>query len=433
MPLDIIVGAQWGDEGKGRIVDLFSAQAKVVARFNGGDNAGHTVTVGQQTFKLHLMPSGIIHPHTIAIIGTGVVVNPETLLSEIEMLRSYGIKVDETRLRLSHAAHLITPAHRALDQAQEKARGKASIGTTGRGIGPAYTDKTSRSGLRVEDMLNEDSFRQKITAHVESVNQLLRKLYEAEPLDASAIAEQYLAYARILAPYITDTSLLIYRSLKQGERVLAEGAQGTLLDLDYGTYPFVTSSAPTASGALVGLGVGPQTVDRIVGVVKSFQTRVGAGPFPTELQDEMALRLRGTGSQPWDEYGTTTGRARRVGWLDLVLLRYVARINGLNELVITKMDVLSGLPSIKLCVAYRKIGEAGSQTYPDMPLGVADLSPFEPVYEELPGWDESLVDTRTWIDLPQAAQKYIQRISEICEVPVRFVSVGPERDQVVSI
>ena len=433
MPLDIIVGAQWGDEGKGRIVDLFSAQAKVVARFNGGDNAGHTVTVGQQTFKLHLMPSGIIHPHTIAIIGTGVVVNPETLLSEIEMLRSYGIKVDETRLRLSHAAHLITPAHRALDQAQEKARGKASIGTTGRGIGPAYTDKTSRSGLRVEDMLNEDSFRQKITAHVESVNQLLRKLYEAEPLDASAIAEQYLAYARILAPYITDTSLLIYRSLKQGERVLAEGAQGALLDLDYGTYPFVTSSAPTASGALVGLGVGPQTVDRIVGVVKSFQTRVGAGPFPTELQDEMALRLRGTGSQPWDEYGTTTGRARRVGWLDLVLLRYVARINGLNELVITKMDVLSGLPSIKLCVAYRKIGEAGSQTYPDMPLGVADLSPFEPVYEELPGWDESLVDTRTWIDLPQAAQKYIQRISEICEVPVRFVSVGPERDQVVSI
>ena len=268
---------------------------------------------------------------------------------------------------------------------------------------------------------------------MESVNQLLRKLYEAEPLDASAIAEQYLAYARILAPYITDTSLLIYRSLKQGERVLAEGAQGTLLDLDYGTYPFVTSSAPTASGALVGLGVGPQTVDRIVGVVKSFQTRVGAGPFPTELQDEMALRLRGTGSQPWDEYGTTTGRARRVGWLDLVLLRYVARINGLNELVITKMDVLSGLPSIKLCVAYRKIGEAGSQTYPDMPLGVADLSPFEPVYEELPGWDESLVDTRTWIDLPQAAQKYIQRISEICEVPVRFVSVGPERDQVVSI
>lgn len=433
MPLDIIVGAQWGDEGKGRIVDLFSAQAKVVARFNGGDNAGHTVTVGQQTFKLHLMPSGIIHPHTIAIIGTGVVVNPETLLSEIEMLRSYGIKVDETRLRLSHAAHLITPAHRALDQAQEKARGKASIGTTGRGIGPAYTDKTSRSGLRVEDMLNEDSFRQKITAHVESVNQLLRKLYEAEPLDASAIAEKYLAYARILAPYITDTSLLIYRSLKQGERVLAEGAQGALLDLDYGTYPFVTSSAPTASGALVGLGVGPQTVDRIVGVVKSFQTRVGSGPFPTELQDEMALRLRGTGSQPWDEYGTTTGRARRVGWLDLVLLRYVARINGLNELVITKMDVLSGLPSIKLCVAYRKIGEAGSQTYPDMPLGVADLSPFEPVYEELPGWDESLVDTRTWIDLPQAAQKYIQRISEICEVPVRFVSVGPEREQVVSV
>lgn len=429
MPLDIIVGAQWGDEGKGRIVDLLSAQAEVVGRYNGGDNAGHTVTVDSQTFKLHLIPSGIIHPHTTAVIGSGVVINPETLLAEIAMLREYGVTVDERRLRLSHAAHMITPAHRALDRAQEQARGKGGIGTTGRGIGPAYTDKASRTGLRMEDMLHERTFREKLTAHVENINRILTGIYGAEAVDVESVLEQYLAYGRTLAPYVTDTSLLVHQALQRGARVLAEGAQGTLLDIDYGTYPYVTSSSPTSSGALVGLGIGPGQVDRIIGVVKAFQTRVGAGPFPTELHDEMAQRLRGTGSQPWDEYGTTTGRPRRVGWLDLVLLRYAARINGMTELVLTKLDVLSGLPRIKICTAYR----SGGKVYEDLPLGVADLSPYEPVYEELPGWEEPLGAVRTWQGLPPAARQYVTRLSELCLVPVRSVSVGPERDQVVDV
>jgi adenylosuccinate synthase len=326
---------------------------------------------------------------------------------------------------------LVTPAHRALDRAQEAARGKGSIGTTGRGIGPVYTDKAARSGLRLEDMLDERAFQEKMIAHVQRINQPLTQIYGAEALDAQAIAGQYLEYARTLAPYIADTSLLIYETLKRGERVLAEGAQGTLLDLDHGTYPFVTSSAPTASGALVGLGIGPGAVDRVIGVVKAFQTRVGSGPFPTELLDDTALRLRGTGSQPWDEYGTTTGRPRRVGWLDLVLLRYSARINGLTEMVVTKLDVLSGLPQVKICVAYRKRGE--NDTFTDLPMGVSDLSPYEPVYEELPGWQESLVDARSWSDLPRTAQQYIRRLTEVTGVPVRSVSVGPERDQVVEV
>jgi adenylosuccinate synthase len=429
MPLDIIVGAQWGDEGKGRIVDMLSSRADIVARYNGGDNAGHTVTVGQETFKLHLIPSGIIHPHTIGVIGNGVVVNPQTLLSEIDMVRSHGVRVDDSRLRISHSAHLITPAHLALDRAQEKQRGKGSIGTTGRGIGPAYTDKASRTGLRMEDLLDPAGLREKMIAHVEKVNQQLCKIYGAEELDPSQIASQYEDYARTLGSYITDISLLIFNTLHRGGRVLAEGAQGTLLDLDHGTYPFVTSSSPTASGALVGLGIGPGQVDRVIGVVKAFQTRVGAGPFPTELEGDLALRLRGTGSQPWDEYGTTTGRPRRVGWLDLVLLRYSTRVNGLNELVVTKLDVLSGLPSVKLCVAYRAAGKVFS----DLPLGVADLSPFEPVYEELPGWEENICAVRKWNQLPATAQQYIRRLAEVSGVPVRSVSVGPEREQALEV
>ncbi len=433
MPLDIIVGTQWGDEGKGRIVDLLSAQAKVVARFNGGDNAGHTVTVGTQTFKLHLVPSGIIHRHTLGIIGSGVVINPETLLAEIEMLRSYGVPVDPTRLRLSHAAHLITPAHRALDRAQEQTRGKGLIGTTGRGIGPVYADKAARTGLRMEDMLDPNAFYEKLVDHVRSVNRELTLLHGAEALDPEAVAQQYMDYARTLAPYVDDTSLLVYEALHRGERVLAEGAQGVLLDLDYGTYPFVTSSAPTASGALLGLGIGPGHVDRVLGVVKAFQTRVGSGPFPTELEDATALHLRGTGSQPWDEFGTTTGRPRRVGWLDLVLLRYSARLNGLTGLVITKLDVLSGLPRVKMCVAYHKRGDPSGKRYTDLPMGISSLMQWEPVYEELPGWQEPLGAVRNWEDLPAPAQAYIRRLAEVSGVPVESVSVGPERDQVVNV
>lgn len=429
MPLDIIIGAQWGDEGKGRIVDLLSRKAEIVARFNGGDNAGHTVMVGSQTFKLHLIPSGIIHPHAVGVIGSGVVINPETLLAEMQMLRDYGIPIDEQRLRLSYAAHLITPAHRALDRAMEQARGSGSIGTTGRGIGPAYTDKAARSGLRMEDLLNGRAFREKITTHVRRVNRTLTQLYGADPVDEGAVADQYSEYARTLAPYVADISSLVYAALQRGAPVLAEGAQGTLLDLDYGTYPYVTSSTTTASGALTGLGIGPGQVGRVIGVVKAFQTRVGSGPFPTELHDEVALRLRGTGSNPWDEFGTTTGRPRRVGWLDLVLLRYAARINGLTELVVTKLDVLSGLPVIKICTGYQ-VGEA---SYSDLPLGAADLSPFEPVYEELPGWSEDVSGARAWSDLPCAAQAYIHRLSAVSGVPIRSVSVGPERDQVVEV
>jgi adenylosuccinate synthase len=429
MPLEIIVGAQWGDEGKGRVVDLHSTRADIVARYNGGDNAGHTVTVGDQTFKLHLVPSGIIHPHTIGVMGNGMVIYPPALLSEIEMLGAAGVPVNPRRLRLSHAAHLITPAHRALDQAQEKQRGQGKIGTTGRGIGPAYTDKAARQGLRLQDMLDPQAFREKMQAHIQSANHVLYALYDVEPLDAAGIAQEYAGYARQIAPYIEDVGKQLWQALANGQRVLAEGAQGTLLDLDHGTYPFVTSSSPVASGVFLGLGLGVFAVERVIGVTKAFQTRVGAGPFPTELLGEPAVRLRGTGSNPWDEFGTTTGRPRRVGWLDGVLLRYAARINGLTELVVTKLDILTGLPVVKICTAYR----AGGQTFTDLPLGPADLSTFEPVYEDLPGWQDDVRGTRAWQDLPFQAQRYLQRIGSLCGVRVSQVSVGPERDQVVDV
>jgi adenylosuccinate synthase len=427
MPLDIIIGTQWGDEGKGRIVDLMSADAAVVARFNGGDNAGHTVTVGKRTFKLHLIPSGIIQPHPIGVMGNGVAVNPATLLQEMDMLREAGVVVSPERLKISYAAHLITPAHRALDKAQEKARGKGQIGTTGRGIGPVYTDKSARVGLRMEVMLDEKSLHAQMLRHIQQVNHLLTTLYQAEPIDPQEIADLYVRYAEVIRPYIADVSMLVYSALRQGKGVLGEGAQGTLLDLDHGTYPFVTSSTTTAAGALVGLGIGPQSIGRITGVTKAFQTRVGEGPFPTEVFGANAERLRGTGANPWDEFGTTTGRPRRVGWLDGVLLRYAVRVNGMTELVVTKLDILSGLPALKLCTGY----QLGSKTLADLPLGPADLSIFTPVYEELPGWEEDLTAARSRRDLPEAALGYLRRIEELAETPIRLVSVGPEREQVI--
>jgi len=429
MPLEIVVGAQWGDEGKGRIVDLLSARADYVARFNGGDNAGHTVTVGSQTYKLHLVPSGIVHPHTVGFIGAGVVLNPLTLRSEIEALTASGVDAGPTRLRISHAAHLITPAHRALDAAQERARGAGQIGTTGRGIGPAYTDKTSRQGIRVEEMLKPDHFKQRMTEHLTAANQTLARLFQAEPLDVTENVNKLLECAEFLRPYITDVGDEISQGLKHGKRVLAEGAQGTLLDLDHGTYPFVTSSNPIAPAAFTGLGIGICPVERVIGVTKVFQTRVGAGPFPTEVFDGTAVRLRGTGANPWDEFGTTTGRPRRVGWLDLVLLRYAARINGLTELVLTKLDILSGLPELHLCTAYR----AGGKLYERLPFGPADLSPFEPIFAPLDGWEEDVSGIRTWEELPEAARHYVLRIQQLTGVPVSQVSVGPERDQVVDV
>jgi adenylosuccinate synthase len=427
MPLTILVGAQWGDEGKGRIVDWLSAQADVVARFNGGDNAGHTVTVGRQTFKLHLIPSGVIHPRPAGVLGNGMVINPETLLNEMASLKAAGIDVSPARLFISHAAHLITPAHRALDQAQERSRGLGKIGTTGRGIGPAYTDKASRRGLRMEEMLDPPAFAARMASHIRETNLVLQSLYAADPLDADKLAEEYAAYAEKLAPYIGDVSAYLARALSEGKGVLAEGAQGTLLDLDHGTYPFVTSSSPTAPGALVGLGLGILRVERVIGATKAFQTRVGEGPFPTEVSGAVAEHLRGTGANPWDEFGTTTGRPRRVGWLDGVLLRYAVRVNGLTELILTKLDILSGLETLHICTAYRRAGKQ----YTDLPLGPADLSPFEPVYEELPGWQEDLSPVRRRQDLPVAARRYLERIETLAGIPIRLVTVGAERSQVV--
>ncbi len=427
MPLDIVVGTQWGDEGKGRFVDLLSAKADYVARFNGGDNAGHTVTVGQQTFKLHLIPSGIVQPHTIGIIGNGVAVNPVILQSEMKGLKDGGVDISPKRLQLSYGAHLITPAHLALDKAQEIARGSSKIGTTLRGIGPAYTSKVSRQGIRFLDMLDRAKLKTKIQKQVAEINLQLTKLYQHDPLDSGLVAEEFEQYAGLLKPYISDVSLILNDALREDRRVLAEGAQGTLLDLDHGTYPFVTSSSPTAGGALVGLGLGPGFEDRVIGVTKSFQTRVGSGPFPTEITGDLATELRGTGEQPWDEFGTTTGRPRRVGWLDLVLLRYAVRINGINELAITKLDVLSGFDQLFICSSYRKNGSEVTE----LPYGPGDLTGFEPVYKELSGWHEDITAISKWNDLPEKAQAYIHSIEELIGVRIRLVSVGPERDQVI--
>ncbi len=427
MPVDIIVGAQWGDEGKGRMVDLLAAKADFVARYNGGDNAGHTVTVKDNTFKLHVVPSGIIHPHTISVIGNGVVLNPSTLLEEITTLLNAGVDVTPQRLRISHATHLITPAHRALDSAQEAARGKDAIGTTMRGIGPAYTDKVARKGLRVGQMLDISAFEKRIRYHTEDINRLLVEYYRTDPIDSQTITEEYVGYAKHLRPHISDVSAELNRGLANGKHVLAEGAQGTLLDLDHGTYPFVTSSTPIAAGALSGLGIGIKHVGRIIGVTKAFQTRVGAGPFPSEVAGKYAERLRGSGENPWDEFGTTTGRPRRVGWLDLVLLRYAVRINGFTELAITKLDILSGFESLKLCKRY----QVGNHHYEELPMGPDNLDPFHPEYEELAGWQTDIQGARSWLDLPAAAREYINFIANITKIPVSYISVGPERDQIV--
>ena len=428
MPLQIIVGAQWGDEGKGRIVDWFAADAAFTARYNGGDNAGHTVTVGDKIYKLHLIPSGIIRPQIIAVLGNGMVINPRTLLEEMEMLRKAGVQLDPGRLHISHAAHLITPSHQALDAALEAARGKGNIGTTGRGIGPAYTDKATRRGLRMADMFSPD-FSERVAENVSEANQTLEML-SAPRLDPAPVCEAFRGYADLLKPYICDTSLELHAALRAGRIVLAEAAQGTLLDVDFGTYPFVTSSSTTAPGALTGLGLGLDAARqaRVIGVVKAFQTRVGSGPFPTEVGGDMAQRLRGSGANPWDEFGTTTGRPRRVGWLDGVLLRYAIRINGISELAVTKLDILSGLESLRLCTAYRR----GDLLFDDLPFGPTELSLYEPVYTDLPGWSGDVSRVRIWVDLPAAARSYLERLSALAGVPVRLVSVGPERDQLVS-
>lgn len=428
MPVTIVVGAQWGDEGKGRIADLLAAEADIVARYSGGDNAGHTVNVGDQVFKLHLVPSGIVQPNTVAVMGAGMVINPKKLIAEMDDLASRGVDVSPDRLKLSAGSQLILPTHIALDGASEEALGGDAIGTTKRGIGPAYTDKATRVGLRGQDMLASD-FPRRVFQAIEAKNRLLVEIFGKEPLEAESIADEYAGYAHRLRPHIADVSLEIHRTLRAGGRVLAEGAQGTLLDIDHGTYPYVTSSSPIAGGALTGLGIGPKEVDRIIGVAKAFQTRVGEGPMPTELTGRLGDVLRGTGENPWDEFGTTTGRPRRCGWLDLVLLRYAARVNSMTELVVTKLDVLTGLDPLRVCVAYR---HAGKQ-WEDLPFGPNALAESQPIYVELTGWSEDIRDARHLADLPPAAQSYLDFVQQQANVPILLASVGPEREQAVPI
>jgi adenylosuccinate synthase len=425
MPAIIVVGAQWGDEGKGRVVDGLAREVHIVARYNGGDNAGHTVVALGHTLRLHLVPSGILHPHVTCLIGAGVVVNPVQLAAEMDELAALGVDVGPERVKLAAAAHIILPTHRALDGAREAARGQEAIGTTRRGIGPAYADKAARVGLRASQMADPEAFGEQVRALVQAHNRLLQEHYGLEPLPVSEIVAESVALARRFRPYLTDGSELVARALAAGQTVLCEGAQGTLLDLDHGTYPYVTSSSCVAGGALTGLGFGPQAVARVIGVAKAYTTRVGAGPFPTELTDAVGDRIRQAGG----EYGTTTGRPRRCGWLDLPILRYAAQINGLTELALTKLDVLSGIQPLKVAVAYERGGER-IERFPGE-WGAAEIVRWQPVYEELPGWEEEIRSARRWEDLPATARAYVERIEEAVGVPVTLIGVGPEREEIV--
>lgn len=427
MPISIIIGAQWGDEGKGRVVDWLAASADIVARYAGGDNAGHTVALDGEVYKLHLLPSGVLHDRVVSVMGNGMVINPVNLVREIEALRAIGIEISPQNLIISSRAHIITPAHIALDEAKETALGDAKIGTTLRGIGPAYLDKSGRAGIRTGDMLlDAEVFAERLIDAIEATNETLRQQGK-KALDAREEAMRYLEAAAFLRGYIQDASIFLHEALKAGARVVCEGAQGTLLDIDHGSYPFVTSSSPTAGGALTGLGVGPLTVDRVLGVAKAFSTRVGGGPMPTELEGELANRLRGSGENFWDEFGTTTGRPRRCGWLDGVMLRYAAQVNGFSELMLTKLDILSGFAELKLATAYEIDGVRSEHP----PVTNEELERAAAIYETLPGWTEDISGCRTFAQLPAAAQQYIQRVSALCEVPINMVSVGPERDQLV--
>lgn len=427
MPVHIVIGTQWGDEGKGRVVDWFASQSAIVARYAGGDNAGHTVWVKNENFKLHLVPSGIIHNGVVCVMGNGMVINPLRLVEELRDLDGRGIDISPGRVLLSDTAHMITPAHIALDAAQEKRRGAEAIGTTSRGIGPAYTDKTARSGLRMGLMRDPERLADLVKEHVERHNTTLTDKLDAQPVDATKAAADLCAAAVFLAPYLADTPFYLHNALSAGKTVLAEGAQGTLLDLDHGGYPYVTSSSAAAGGAITGLGIGPRFVARVTGVTKAFSTRVGSGPFPTEQDNEIGERLRGTGENPWDEFGTTTGRPRRCGWLDTVIARYAGRINGLTDVVVTKLDILSGFESLKIADSYLWEG----QPFREMPTDYDVFSECEPVYESVPGWAEDITDVRRFEDLPRAARSYIERVETLVGVTVSQVTVGPARDQAI--
>jgi adenylosuccinate synthase len=424
MPCTVVVGAQWGDEGKGKVVDVLAERADVVARYQGGNNAGHTLVLGDETYKLRLVPSGILYPETTCVLGSGCVIDPEVLIEELDGLESRG--VDTTGLRISGNAHLIMPWHRIIDSDSELMLGRLQIGTTRRGIGPAYADKASRVGIRVQDLLDEKILRAKIQTALSVKNVLLRKIYHQRPLDKDVLTEATLRYAARVRPYVADTSLLVNYALDEGKVLLCEGAQGTLLDLDHGTYPFVTSSNPIAGGACAGLGLGPTRIDSVLGVTKAYLTRVGAGPFPSEADEERATAIREHGG----EYGTVTGRDRRCGWLDLVGLRFAARLNGLTQLAVTKLDVLSIFDRIPVCVGYRL--PDGSVTQ-DFPGHQSDFHHAAPVYEELDGWSVDISGARTVSDLPAAARTYLEFVEERVGVPVAIVGTGQRRDQIVNL
>ena len=423
MPGTALVGIQWGDEGKGKVTDLLAERTDVVVRYQGGNNAGHTIVVGGERYALHLVPTGILYEHCTPVIGPGVVVNPQVLIEEMDNLQGRG--VDTARLLLSGNAHLIMPYHLELDTVTERRLGKNRLGTTKRGIGPTYADKAARIGLRVQDLLDPKIFSEKLTVALKEKNLLLTRVYGRLPLDQKTIETEYLGYAERLAPHIADTSQFVQRALDDGRSVMFEGAQATMLDLDHGTYPFVTSSNPIAGGACAGAGVGPRDIERVIGIAKAYCTRVGSGPFPSEADPADAEVLVEAGA----EYGTTTGRKRRCGWFDAVAARYAARLNTLTELVITKLDVLSQFDSIKVCVAYAYEGER----YEEFPPHQTIFNKCRPIFDELPGWRDDLTAARSLDDLPKEARSYIEALESLTRVPISYASVGPGRDQMVPL
>ena len=415
----VVVGTQWGDEGKGKITDFLSANAEVIARYQGGDNAGHTIVIDGKKFKLHLIPSGIFFPEKISVIGNGVVVNPKSLVKELAYLHEEGVSTDS--LRISDRAHVILPYHIELDRLQEESKGDNKIGTTIKGIGPAYMDKAARVGIRIADLLDREVFAERLRINLEEKNRQFTKLYDAEALSFDDIFEEYYEYGQQIKQYVTDTSVILNDALDNGKRVLFEGAQGVMLDIDQGTYPFVTSSNPVAGGVTIGSGVGPSKIDKVVGVCKAYTSRVGDGPFPTELFDEVGDRIREVGH----EYGTTTGRPRRVGWFDSVVMRHSRRVSGITNLSLNSIDVLSGLDKVKICVAYDLDGERIDH----YPASLEQLKRCKPIYEELPGWSEDITGVRHLDELPENARNYVRRVGELVGVRISTFSVGPDRDQ----
>lgn len=417
----VIVGAQWGDEGKGKVIDYLANEADVVVRGQGGNNAGHTVVVGDKKYALHLIPSGILNENTINVIGNGVVFDPEGFLKEIEGLQSKGVATDS--ICVSDRAHVVFPYHREIDRLAEESRGADMIGTTKKGIGPSYMDKVERSGIRICDFIDEEIFETIFRKQIEAKNKIITKIYGGEALDADALVAEYSEYAKRIKPFVTDTSVVVYEALKEGKKVLLEGAQGTLLDLDYGTYPFVTSSHPTAGGFTIGSGIGPNQIGEVVGITKAYTTRVGKGPFVTELDNEIGDRIRIAGH----EFGTTTGRPRRCGWLDTVIVKYSARVNGMTCIALMLLDVLTGFETVKICKGYKY----GDEIIENFPASLNVLGKCEPIYEELPGWTEDISGCTTFDALPENAKAYVNRIEELTGIPVKIISVGPKRSETI--